>query len=262
MQLDGCSALITGASAGLGREFARQLAPRAKCLVLVARRNDRLEEVREELLAAQPQLDVKVRVLDLAKTEEVDALPVWLGEQGIVIDLLINNAGVGDHGTFATSAIDRVTAMLAVNITALTSLTHALLPPMIAQRRGAVLNVSSSASFLPLPRLGVYAATKAYVSSFSEALRMEVRGTGVSVTALCPGPVHTEFESVAARADGTRELAPEFTYVTPEQVVREALTAVERDNPMVIPGFAMKVAMTLVRLTPMPVLRLAARLAR
>jgi short-subunit dehydrogenase len=115
---------------------------------------------------------------------------------------------------------------------------------------------------LPLPRLGVYAATKAYVTSFSEALRMELRGTGVSVTALCPGPVHTEFESVAARPDGTRELAPEFTYVTPEQVVRDALAAVESDSAMIIPGLAMTLAMTLVRLTPMPLLRLAARVAR
>lgn len=262
MQLDGCTALITGASAGLGREFARQLAPRAKALVLVARRSDRLEEVRAELIAQHPQLDVKIRVVDLAQVDEVGALSQWLREENVGVDLLINNAGVGDHGTFDTSSLDRVKAMLAVNITALTALTHALLPHMIAQHRGAILNVSSSASFLPLPRLGVYAATKAYVTSFSEALRIELRGTGVGVTALCPGPVHTEFESVAARPDGTKELAPEFTYISAEQVVRDALAAVERDRAIVIPGLAMKLAMTVVRLTPMPILRLAASIAR
>ncbi|MFN2477196.1 MAG: SDR family NAD(P)-dependent oxidoreductase [Chthoniobacterales bacterium] len=262
MQLDGCTALITGASAGLGSEFARQLGPRAKCLVLVARRVNRLEELRAELTAANANLAVHIRAFDLSNVDEVNALSPWLCEQKITTDLLINNAGVGDHGTFATSSLDRVTAMLAVNVHALTALTHALLPAMIRQGRAAILNVSSSASFLPLPRLGVYAATKAYVTSFSEALRMELRGTGVEVTALCPGPVHTEFESVAARPEGTRELAPDFTYVTPEEVVRDALAAVEGDRALVIPGFIMKLAMALVRLTPMPVLRLAARVAR
>ena len=109
------------------------------------------------------------------------------------LDLLINNAGLGDLGAFATADPERVDAMMQVNMVALTRLTRALLPAMIAQKRGAILNVSSSASFLPIPNFAVYAATKAYVTSFSEALRSELHGTGVGVTALCPGPVRTEF---------------------------------------------------------------------
>jgi short-subunit dehydrogenase len=262
VQLDGCTALITGASAGLGAEFARQLAGRAGGLVLVARRLDRLEQLRTELTARDPNLSVHVRAVDLSQQVEVTALLEWLEREGIDIDLLINNAGVGDHGPFATSAPERLMAMLGVNVAALTVLTRALLPTMIARKRGAILNVSSSASFLPLPDLAAYAATKAYVTSLSEALRMELRGSGVSVSALCPGPVHTEFNTVASRQNRERELAPEFTYVSPEEVVRVGLAAIEHDQPIAVPGVVMKLAMLLVRLTPMPILRAATRFRR
>lgn len=258
MQLDGCTALITGASAGLGREFARQLADQAGALVLVARRVNRLEELRAELTARDPNLTVHIRAVDLSQANGVEALIEWLRSAQINVDLLINNAGVGDHGQFATSAPERLHSMIAVNISALTMLTHALLPQIIERKRGAILNVSSSASFLPLPDLAAYAATKAYVTSLSEALRMELRGTGVNVASLCPGPVHTEFNTVASRPNDDRQLAPEFTYVSPEEVVRAALDGVEHDRAMVIPGFVMKLAMLLVRLTPLPILRLAA----
>lgn len=177
-------------------------------------------------------------------------------------DLLINNAGLGDRGQFATSEFGRVNDMAQVNVVSLTLLTRKLLPAMIAAKRGAILNVSSSASFLPMPGFAVYAATKAYVTSFSEALRAELRGTSVTVTALCPGPVHTEFDAVAQRADAPNETAPAFTYVAVEEVVRVALDAVEGDRPRVIPGLAMKLGMLLVRLMPMPILRLAFRSAR
>jgi short-subunit dehydrogenase len=134
-----------------------------------------------------------------------------------------------------------------------------LLPQMLSQKRGAILNVSSSAGFLPIPEFNVYAATKAYINSFNEALRAELHGTGVTVTALCPGPVHTEFQEVAKRPGGQPEPGPEFAYVSVEKVVRDALAAVEADRPFVIPGFIMKLGMFLVRTTPMPVLRLAWR---
>lgn len=262
MKLDGCTALITGASAGLGREFARQLAPRARALVLVARRTERLEELRAELTKRHPELTVHVHGVDLAKHKSVSQLCGFLAEQSIVPDFLINNAGLGDRGEFASADFGRINDMGQVNVVSLTLLTHKLLPAMIAARRGAILNVSSSASFMPIPEMGVYAATKAYVTSFTEALRSEVRACGITVSALCPGPVHTEFDQVARRANQTGKLAPEFTYVAPEQVVRDALAGIERDQPIVIPGLAMKIAMTLVRLTPMFVLRLAGRLGR
>jgi short-subunit dehydrogenase len=132
---------------------------------------------------------------------------------------------------------------------------------MIAQHRGAILNVSSSAGFLPIPGSAVYAATKAYVTSFSEALRAELRESGVSVCALCPGPVVTEFQQVAKRGRARPDIGPTFLVVTVEQVVRDALAALEADRPLVVPGFAMKLLMLLARLMPMPLLRWVARMS-
>lgn len=258
MKIDGCSALITGASAGIGREFARQLAGRARSLVLVARRRDRLEELRAEL--GDPNLSIHIRVVDLADQIQIQELVDSLERDKIDIDLLINNAGLGDMGAFATSDPARVDQILQVNVTALTLLTRRFLPPMIARKRGAVLNVSSSAGFLPIAEFSVYAATKAYVNSFSEGLRAELRGSGVSVTALCPGPVHTEFTEVAQRpGSAPLKSGPEIVYVSAAEVAHAGLVAVACDRPLVIPGFVMKLGMFLVRLTPMSILRLASR---
>src|SRR5437868_13536008 len=175
------------------------------------------------------------------------------------IDFLINNAGLGDYGAVSTADPKRLNEMIQVNVLAVTALTRRLLPQMIARKRGAILNVSSSAGFLPIPGFAVYAATKAYVTSFSEALRAELRGTGVSVCTLCPGPVPTEFQEAAKRPGSQPEGGPEFVQVSAEQVVRDALAAIEADRPLVIPGFVMKIGMFLVRITPMPILRWAAR---
>ena len=260
MKIDGSNALITGASAGIGREFARQLATRARTLVLVARREQRLNELRDELRNRNPQLDVRVRVVDLCDKSQLDDLIAWLERDKINIDFLINNAGLGDYGSFATSDPQRDDRILEVNIVAPTLLTRRLLPQMIARKRGAILNVSSSAGFLPIPGMAVYAASKAYTNSFSEALRAELRGTGVTVSALCPGPVHTEFGDVAKRPGGEPERGPEFVYVSVEKTARDALAAVEADRPLIIPGLAMKLGMFLFRITPMSILRLAWRL--
>jgi hypothetical protein len=259
MKIDGCSALITGASVGIGREFARQLAGRARSLIFVARREQELNELRDELSQQYPNLTVRIRKTDLADSAQLKELMVWLDYEKIDVDLLINNAGLGDSGPFATSDPIRNEQMMLVNMAALTSLTRHLLPPMIARKRGGILNVSSSAGFLPIPGFAIYAATKAYVTSFSEALRAELRGTGVSVCALCPGPVHTEFQEVAKRPGGQREDGPEFVHVSVEQVVRDALNALEADRPLVIPGLPMKIVMFLLRITPMPILRWASR---
>ncbi len=259
MNLDGCTALITGASAGIGREFARQLAPRASAFVLVARRLDRLEAFRDELKKTNTNLQIHIRKTDLSDPLEVQALYEWIGREKIAIDFLINNAGLGDYGPFATSDPARVQEMMRVNMEALTRLTRFLLPPMLARKRGAILNVSSSAGFLPLPDVAIYAATKAYVTSFSEALRAELRGTGVSVTALCPGPVHTEFGVVARRKDTRSLQGPELVHVTVEDAAKAGLAGVTADRAIVIPGFLMKLAMILVRLTPMPLLRIFSR---
>jgi short-subunit dehydrogenase len=259
MKLDGCSALITGASAGIGREFARQLAGRVRSLILVARREQRLNELRDDLRQQHPNLTVHIHKTDLADLTQLKELVAWLEREKIDIDLLINNAGLGDLGPFATNDPTRNEQMTLVNVVALTSLTRHLVPQMIARKRGGILNVSSSAGFLPIPNFAVYAATKAYVTSFSEALRAELHGTGVSVCALCPGPVHTEFQEVAKRPGGRRESGPEFVHVAVEQVVRDALATLEAGRPLVIPGVAMKLAMFLVRMMPMSILRWASR---
>jgi short-subunit dehydrogenase len=259
MKIDGCSALITGASAGIGREFAGQLAGRARSLTLVARREQKLNELRDELRQQYPNLTVRIRKTDLADPIQLKELMAWIDSEKIDVDLLINNAGLGDLGPFATSDPIRNEQIMLVNMVALTSLTRPLLPQMIARKRGGILNVGSSAGFLPIPAFAIYAATKAYVTSFSEALRAELRGTGVSVCALCPGPVHTEFQEVAKRPGGQRENGPEFIHVSVERVVRDALTALEADRPFVIPGLPMKIGMFLVRITPMSILRWASR---
>jgi len=257
VNLAGCNALITGASAGIGREFARQLASRARSLVLVARRQERLEALHNEFQQRYPNLDVRIHKTDLAEMEQIKMLCQRLEQEKTTIDLLINNAGLGDFGPFASSDPERVEKILSVNISALTMLTRLILPSMIAQRRGAILNVSSSAGFLPIAGNAVYAATKAYVTSFSEAIRAELRDSGITVTTLCPGPVHTEFAEVARRPPRPPLSGPEISYVSVEEVVRSALASVEVDRAVVIPGRAMKIGMALVRLTPMPILRLA-----
>lgn len=261
MKVDGCNVLITGASAGLGVEFARQLAARAGSIILVARREQRLLELRDELRQQHPRLGVYTRKADLADLSQVNELVEWLGRENLRVDLLINNAGLGDSGPFATSDPGRNEQMTMVNIVALTLLTRHLLPQMIASHRGGILNVSSSAGFIPIPGSAVYAATKAYVTSFSEALRAELRGTGISVCALCPGPVETEFQEVATRSRGRPEAVPSFVLVPAKQVVRDALSTLEADRPLVIPGLAIKIIMCLSRLIPMPILRLLFPLA-
>lgn len=260
MKIEGCTALVTGASAGIGQEFARQLAGHARALVLVARREERLQQLRDELIAANSSLQVRVRRVDLCDSRQIRELCDWLTTENINIDLLINNAGLGDLGTFETADPARLEEIVLVNVNALTSLTRALVPAMVSRGNGGILNVSSCASFLPIPDFAVYAASKAYVTSFSEALRVELSGTGVTVSALCPGPVHTEFTHVAAGTRPRHYPSPEWVHVPVGDVVRAALHGLENDRPLVIPGIVMKVAMFFTRLTPMPILRLVGRL--
>ena len=259
MKLDDCNVLITGASAGIGREFARQLAGRARSMILVARRDEKLIELANQLQREHPKLTVHVRKVDLADLGQLRAFLESLDRDKLEVDCLINNAGLGDSGPFPESDPERNKEMTVVNVATLTLITRHLLPRMIAEHRGGILNVSSSAGFLPIPLSAVYAATKAYVTSFSEALRAELYGTGISVCALCPGPVVTEFQQVAKRNGVKPNIGPQFLVVTVEQVVRDALAALETDRPLVIPGFAMKLLMLVGRLMPMPVLRWIAR---
>lgn len=259
----GCTALITGATAGLGAEFARQLAPVASRLILVGRRDERLGMLVESLCGENPSLSVEAFRADMSLASERERLAAWVVREEIPLNLLINNAGLGDLGSFDSALWERVSPMLEVNVTALTHLTHLLLPMLRIQTgrsSPAILNVSSIAGFFPLPGMAVYAATKAYVTSFSEALRMELAPEGISVTALCPGPVPTEFFEVASR-EGEAISAMDRTHTalttSPGTVVREALKALERDKAGVIPNRLLALLVRGVRLLPFFLIRIA-----
>lgn len=250
-------ALITGASSGLGAEFAHQLATRCHRMILLARREDRLEELQAQLIGYGADLQIEIIVSDLSDRSQRQQVIEHMKEKGWQPDLLINNAGLGDYGEFSESEWEKTELMMEVNMTALTHFTHAFLPAMLVAGQGSILNVSSLASLLPIPDFAVYAATKSYVSSFSEALRIELKGTGVNVTALCPGPVHTEFGDVAQREHLPKEFnAREMVYVNKEQVVREALAGLERNSARVYPGLLVAAAALGIGLLPIAAIRL------
>lgn len=245
--------LITGASSGLGEEFARQLSADGVTLILVARREERLEA-----LARNLEEDQEVRVLTIRAdlSDESERLGVFerCKKEGLVPDLLINNAGLGDYGEFSEAEWSKTAQILEVNIEALTHLTHLFLRGLTEQR-GAIINVSSLAGDLPIPDFAVYAASKAYVSSFSDALGIELAEKGVSVLAVCPGPVSTEFGESARRSGGNLPIKESFK-VPKEEVVGGALSALSRRRPRFYPGGKIKIAALLIGLAPLAAVRL------
>jgi short-subunit dehydrogenase len=246
--------VVTGASSGIGREFARQSAATAKVVVLVARRAERLEELARELRAVRPALTVDVRPADLGDMAAVDHLAAALEADRGRVDVLINNAGLGQIGLFEQTDVDQLDAMLRVNVLGLTRLTRRLLPGMVRRGRGAVLNVSSGFGLTWMPLFSAYVGTKHYVSAFSESLRAELAGTGVRVTHLCPGPVATEFEERAGNPTGQK--VPGFLELQPDQAARAGLRALRWNRPLVVPGLLARVLITSGRTTPWWVLRL------
>ncbi|MFM2199717.1 MAG: hypothetical protein RLZZ505_3149 [Verrucomicrobiota bacterium] len=249
--------MVTGASSGLGEEFAWQLAGGVEKLVLVARRAERLERIAAALREAFPHMAVMVITADLANPVDRVSAVNQATEAGFAPDLLVNNAGLGDYGDFVSADWTDIEAMLKVNIEALTHLSHLAAPHMIRRGGGGIMNISSLASTLPIPDFAVYAATKAYVSSFSEALRIELREHGIRVMALCPGPVKTEFGEVARRAGSSKGMpAHALFYVGKKQVVAEALRGMERDCARVFPGLKIAAAGLLIGALPLFFLRL------
>ena len=250
------SVLITGASSGLGEEFAVQLADLGVAHVVVtARRADRLEELRKCLIASNPSLRVDTISADLSNAEGVTSLIGEMDRLGFSPDVLINNAGFGDLGTFETSDPATIQAMLEVNVIALTRLTRWALPAMLAKKKGWICNVGSTAGMIALPTFAVYAASKAYVNSFTEALRIELGGSGIRVLALCPGPVETEFGQVASRESSKRKFAPpDFLCVSKEEVVEQTLRRL-RGGGRLIPGILVRIPMLLAESTPRWILR-------
>jgi uncharacterized protein len=262
----GCTALITGATAGLGAEFARQLAPVASRLILVGRRVERLSALASSLRSSRSDLQIDTIAADLSQSSERERLAAVIIRGEIPINFLVNNAGLGDLGTFDDADWSRLEPVLGVNVVALTHMTHLLLPMLRAQASqspSGILNVSSVAGFYPLPEMAVYAATKAYVTSFSEALRMELAPEGISVTALCPGPVPTEFFEVATRhGESIRAMDRSHPALatSSELVVREALRGLVNDKPGVIPNVLLAFLVRASRLLPFPLIREAIRL--
>lgn len=246
-------ALITGASAGLGVDFARQLNASGARLVLVARRKERLDELAAELGNA------RALSLDLSAADAAVRLLADLAAHDEHVDLLVNNAGFGLMGEFAKLDGAKQRQMIDLNCGVLTELSHAVLPGMLERGRGGILNVASTAAFQPGPYSAVYYATKAYVLSFTEALHEELSGSGIHVTALCPGPTRTEFFD-AAGYTGASKL--EKFAMASAPVVAAGLAGLERNDPVVIPGTVNKIGAQGHRFLPRAVLRKVAKLVK
>ncbi|MBL4863311.1 MAG: SDR family oxidoreductase [Rhodobiaceae bacterium] len=239
--------LVTGASSGIGEELARQAA-KDKCdLLLVARNADRLKSV-AEMLASKYKVSVDTLALDVTVADALAELDAVLEAQGRHVAVLINNAGLGDIGPFAEADANRLNDMVDLNVSALTALSRHFLPGMLARDTGGILNVASTASFLPGPNMAVYYATKAYVLSLSDAMAYELKGTGVTVSALCPGPTATGFQA-AAHMEGARLL--KFSAVmSPGRVARIGWRAFKRGRRVKIAGLINLVQSRLMPFTP------------
>jgi len=238
--------LITGASSGIGRELARLFASDGADLVLVARSEDRLQELAAKL-AAEHGIRAQALAADLTRPGSSGEIADTLARQGVQVDVLVNNAGFGAHGQVAGIGVQRQLDVIEVNVAALTRLTALFLPGMLERRHGAVLNVASTAAFQPGPNQAVYCATKAYVLSFTEALAEETRGTGVRVSCLAPGATDTQF---AAQAGMTGTLAFRLGMMAPGPVAQAGHDGLRRGKALVIPGLRNRVMALSVRLTP------------
>lgn len=225
------TALITGASSGLGAEFAAQLAARGHDVVLLARSEARLAALAERL-TAEHGIRAHVLVQDLTEPDAARRVAERLNDLGLSVGLLVNNAGFGTCGRFEEISAARDHDQVMVNVVALVDLTHALLPGMLEHGRGSVVNVASNAAFAPAPYFAVYGASKAFVLNFGLALRQEYRRRGIRVLTVCPGPVETAFFDTI----GTRRAAVTGAMTTPQRVVRATLRALERDRGYLAPG--------------------------
>ena len=240
------TALITGASAGLGVEFARQLSAKGYRLVLAARRKDRLEALAKALGNA------RVVAIDLAEAGAAGKLLADCDAAGDTIDLLVNNAGFGLGGRFAELDAARQREMIDLNVGTLTDLCRAFAPRMIARKSGAILNVASTAAFQAGPGMAVYFATKAYVLSFTEALHEELKPHGIKVSALCPGPTATEFGAVAGFSDGG--IADKLG-MDAATVVRIGIAGIDKNRAVVVTGLMNKIGAASTRFVPRAVAR-------
>ena len=252
------TALITGASSGIGTELAHALARRGHGVSLVARRADRLEQLAPEF-ASRYGVRVETFGCDLSVGSERARLATELRQRGLTVEILCNNAGFGSAGPFVDLDRARELAMLRLNCDAVVDLCSRYAPAMVGRGRGAILNVASTAAYQPIPRQAAYAASKAMVLSFTEALHQELVESGVAVTAVCPGPVRTEFAAVAGM-DGIEDETPDFLWMKPDKVAEAAVRGLEGNDRVVIPGAINSIGAVAGRMAPRELwLRLADR---
>ncbi len=246
------TALITGASSGIGAEIARELARRGHGVVLVARRKPRLEALAEEL-SAEYGIRAETVAADLAKPASRSRIAGRISALGLEVEILVNNAGFATGGPFHASDPARELAQVQVLVEAVVVLTSAFLPDMVKRRRGAILNVASTAGMQPLPYAAGYSAGKAYVLSFSEAIHQEVQGLGVTVTALAPGPVETDFWEIAgwqAAGQAVERAVPSPAMISARDAARTAVDGLASGKRVVVPGLPMRAAMLATRYIP------------
>lgn len=247
------TALITGASYGIGATFARELAARQTNLILVARSEDKLQELATEL-QNKYQIQAEVIVQDLTEPGAGTKVFEIVTQKELTVDLLINNAGFGDYGTFADRELQRQLDMVQLNIKVLVELTYLFLREMQERRSGSIINVSSIGGFQPIPYLSVYAASKAFILSFTEALWAENKNTGVRIQALCPGPTESNFMENARLPQSVGATSSQ-NFATSEQVVRDSLDALNKNQSTVVAGsFVNQIIVNLPRLFPRNVL--------
>lgn len=246
------TALVTGASMGIGLELAHVFAENGHSLVLVARSEEKLKSLAAEL-EGRHGVNVRVVPADLGSAAAAERVFESVTADGVVVDYLVNNAGFGTAGPFLDTDVGREIEMVQVNVVALTHLTHLFARGMVSRRRGGILNIASTAGFQPGPNMAVYYATKAYVVSFSEALAVELRSSGVSVTAYCPGPVATEFARTAGNAESL--LFKRFAVATPRSVAEGAYRALRGGRVLAIHGFLNWLAIESVRFSPRAMVR-------
>jgi uncharacterized protein len=225
--------LVTGASSGIGAEIARELARRGHGVTLAARREERLRELAEEL-ADEHGVRAETVSADVADEAARRRLKAELTERNLAVEVLVNNAGFGSGGRFHELDREREVEMAELNVVAVVDMTGRLLPEMVGRGRGAVLNVASSAAFQPLPRQATYAATKAFINAFTEALHIDLAGTGVTATVLCPGFTETEFAEVGGVGDF--EQLPSFLVDTAREVAEAGIEGLEKGKRSVVPG--------------------------
>jgi uncharacterized protein len=245
------TAVVTGASSGLGVDFARELAARGHGVTLVARREDRLRELAIELGDA---VRTEVIVCDLADSRDRARLFQEIERRGLTVDILVNNAGIFRAGTVANSTVEDEIALVRVNVEAVTDLTTRAVQLMVPRGRGAILNVGSVASFAPTPGQSGYSGTKAFVRHYTEALRVELAGTGVTVAALYPGPVRTEMLKAAGVEEAFANAFPEFMWTPARTVAKAGIDTLDADRGRLIPGVPTRIITNVGRLLPWCVL--------